>query len=192
MTTTAMPTHLIRYSAVAIVLHWIVAILIIANITLGWAANVVADDYVRPLIDTHKSIGITVLGLVIMRLLWRLSHVPPPLPTGYAAWERRASHITHALFYVLMFAVPIMGWMHDSAWKAAPTHPMRWFNLFEWPRMGFIMQLEPGLKESLHTLFGRIHASLGFFLAALVLLHVVAALKHQFIDRERELQRMSF
>lgn len=181
-----------KYTRVAVMLHWSMAMLIVANIVLGWSANWVPDASVRPLIDTHKSIGITVLGLGLMRLLWRVAHSPPPLPPSYRSWERTASHVAHGALYVLIVSLPVSGWMHDSAWKDAASHPMRWFGLFSWPRIEAISGVEPVLKEHLHSLFGTVHAWLGYVLYALVTLHIVAALKHQFADKERELQRMSW
>ena len=80
--------------------------------------------------------------------------------------------------------------MHDSAWSAAASHPMYLFGLFEWPRLGFIMALDPATKERMHDLFGLIHTSFGYVLYAVLALHVLAALKHQFIDGEAELQRI--
>ncbi len=179
-----------RYSRPAIWLHWIIGILIIANIAGGLLDESFGEDNVRFIINTHKSVGITVLGLAIMRLLWRLTHRPPALPAHYKGWEKTASHIVHWLLYFMIFALPITGWMHDSAWKAAPEIKMYWFGLFEWPRIGWIMNMEPAAKEAFHGVMGERHEILGFALIALVLLHVGAALKHQFFDKERELQRM--
>jgi cytochrome b561 len=89
-----------------------------------------------------------------------------------------------------MLALPLSGWLHDSAWRDAATHPMRLFWLFEWPRLQFIMTLPAGLKEGLHTRFGQLHTWLGYGLYGLFALHVGGALKHQWFDREAELQRM--
>jgi cytochrome b561 len=179
-----------RYSKPAIWLHWIIGILIICNIAGGFLSEAFGEENIRFMIDTHKSVGITVLGLVIMRLIWRITHKPPPLPANYKSWERRASHIVHWLLYALIFAIPITGWMHDSAWKAAPEIPMHWFGLFEWPRIPWIMEMEPAAKEAFHSAMGERHETLAFILIALFLLHVGAALKHQFLDGEKELQRM--
>ncbi len=179
-----------KYTGVAIVLHWVIALLILINIALGFATERIPDDWIRPVINAHKSIGITVLGLALMRLLWRATHRPPPLPADYPRWERRAAHLAHAALYVLIIALPFSGWLHDSAWKAAPEVKMYWFGLFEWPRFSFIMTLDPVLKERLHDVFGEIHEWLGFILMGLFALHVGGALKHQFIDKHRELQRM--
>jgi cytochrome b561 len=180
-----------RYTRTAVVLHWLLAVLILANLALALCVDSLADAWVRPVIDTHKSIGITVLGLVILRILWRWAHRPPPLPAGYAPWEQRAARAAHGLLYALMVCLPISGWMHDSAWKDAATHPLRLFGLVPWERFAFIERMEPAAKESLHTLLGTIHASLGYVLLALLLLHIGGALKHQWLDREAELQRMS-
>ncbi len=179
-----------KYTRTAILLHWLIALLIVTNVVLALIADELPKDWLRPVINTHKSIGITVLGLAIMRLLWRLTHTPPPLPTAYPRWQRVSARLAHAALYFLMFALPMSGWLYDSAWKAAPEVSMRWFGLFEWPRFGFIMHLEPVLKEQLHGLFGSIHTWFGYFLYGLYGLHVGGALKHQFIDKHAELQRM--
>lgn len=191
MPSSATLAPLARYSRIAVVLHWVVAVLILVNIALGLSADSLPDDWVRGVIDTHKSIGITVLGLALLRLLWRLSHPPPPLPTRYSRWERGASHLVHGLLYLLIFMLPLSGWLHDSAWKDAATHPMQLFGLFEWPRIGYVMTLPPDTRERLHDLFGGMHTWLGYVLYGLLALHVLGALKHQWLDREAELQRMS-
>ena len=179
-----------RYTGLAIILHWIVAILLIGNILLALSADYIPDGYVRPVIDLHKSVGISVLGLVVLRILWRLSHPPPVLPTIYGPWERLAAHAAHSALYLVMLALPISGWMHDSAWKGAATHPMLLYGLIPWPRIGWIETIEPHYKETLHMVFFEVHAYAAYAFYALLALHIVGALKHQFWDRERELQRM--
>ena len=179
-----------RYTSLAITFHWLVAVGIILNLALTWIWPVVADEQVRPLINLHKSVGITVLGLAVMRLLWRFAHRPPPLPTGYKAWEVRLSHWTHIALYVLIFAMPLTGWIMDSAWKGAAENPMYLFGLFEWPRIGFIMALDPATKLAVHDGFGEAHDIIGKLVYVLAGLHILGALKHQFLDGQRELQRM--
>jgi cellulose synthase/poly-beta-1,6-N-acetylglucosamine synthase-like glycosyltransferase/cytochrome b561 len=179
-----------RYTGLAIALHWLIAVLIAVNVGLALSVDLLPDSAVRSVIDLHKSFGITVLGLVILRILWRLSHRPPTLPAKYSHWERLSAHGVHYLLYASMLALPLSGWLHDSAWRDAATHPMRLFGLFEWPRLQFIMTLPAGLKEQLHTRFGELHTWLGYGLYALFALHVGGALKHQWFDREPELQRM--
>ncbi len=179
-----------RYTRTAMLLHWLIAALIAANLILVWTVDSLPEGWTRPIIDTHKSIGITVLGLVMLRILWRLTHKPPPLPTGYPQIERWGAHIVHWALYAVMLALPITGWLHDSAWKDAASHPMTLFGLVPWPRIASIMAMAPADKERFHdTLFAR-HAWSAYALYALLALHVGGALKHQFIDKHRELQRM--
>jgi len=224
-----------RYTKTAMLLHWLIAALMAVNIALILAVDLFPDDWVRPAVDTHKSIGITVLGLVILRLLWRFTHRPPAMPLSYgrlesfaahaahgtlyalmillplsgwmhdSAWkdaaahpmplsygrlERFAAHAAHGTLYALMILLPLSGWMHDSAWKDAAAHPMHLFALVPWPRIGWIMNIEPATKEMLHDKFGALHIWAGYILYGLFALHVAGALKHQFIDKEPELQRM--
>lgn len=180
-----------RYTKTAMVLHWVVAVLILANVALAWAwPNILPDAAVRPAIDLHKSIGITVLGLAIMRLLWRFGHRPPALPNRYARWEVTASHVTHWLLYGCIFAMPLTGWIMDSAYEHAATTPMYWFGLFQWPRIGFVTALDPASKKAVHDGFGAAHGYIADLVYALFALHVAGALKHQWLDGTRELQRM--
>ena len=180
----------LRYTRTAMVLHWLIALLIICNVVLGLTAESFPDSWVRRIVDTHKSIGITVLGLVLLRILWRVSHRPPPLPKAFPKWEHMAAHIAHFLLYLLMIGLPLSGWLHDSAWKDAATHPMHLFGVIPWPRVGFVMHLDPALKESLHDRFGALHTWLGYALYALLAMHVGGALKHQWIDKKSVISRM--
>jgi cytochrome b561 len=179
-----------RYTRTAVVLHWLIALLIFCNIGLWLGAQYVPDAYVRPMVDLHKSFGITVLLLFFIRLVWRLTHRPPPFPADYRPWEGRAAHAAHIALYVLIIAIPLTGWIHDSAWKAAANHPMYLYWVIPWFRLGFITSLDPATKESVHHLFGEIHTYLGYVLYGVLFLHIAGALKHQFLDRQPELQRM--
>lgn len=179
-----------KYSGVAIAFHWIIALGVFVNLLLPNIWEAVSDENVRPLIDAHKSIGVTVLGLAVMRLLWRLTHTPPSLPASYKPWEVKASHAAHWALYAFIFAMPLTGWIMDSAWKDAATHPMHWFGLFEWPRISVVMGLDEATKKSVHDSFGAAHEILGYALWALFAAHVIGAFKHQWIDGEKELQRM--
>lgn len=185
-----------KYTRVAMALHWSIALLIIANVAMGLGAQWIPDGWVRPVIDTHKSVGITVLGLAILRLLWRATHRPPPLlshESPASLWdkmEHAAAHVTHFALYLLMFLLPLSGWMHDSAWKDAATHPMYLFGLFEWPRLGWITSLNATLKETLHDRFGSLHIWFGYCLYVLLGLHIAGALKHEWIDRQSVIRRM--
>jgi cytochrome b561 len=190
MTETAGAPSISRYSGVAMALHWLVALLIIVNLVMIWFVDRYPDAWVRPVIDTHKSIGIVVLGLVLLRLLWRAGHRPPALPQTYPRWEKLAAHAAHALLYAIILLLPLSGWIHDSAWKGAPTHPMSLFGLVPWPRIAAIMHQPAPVKETIHSIFFAIHKSLAYVLYVIFVLHVGAALKHQFLDKEPELERM--
>ena len=179
-----------RYTRIAMVLHWLVAALILANVALIWSVDLLPDGAVRPVIDTHKSIGITVLGLAVLRLLWRFGHPPPAMPAGFARWERAAAHAAHALLYGVIFALPLSGWLHDSAWNGAASHPMRLFGLFEWPRIAIFNGDSPARRDVLHDQLGAVHTWCGYLLYALLAAHVLGALKHQLLDRQPELQRI--
>jgi len=184
-----------KYTRVAVLLHWLIALLILTNVVLGLTAallpdGALSDTAIRLLIDTHKSIGITVLGLAILRVLWRFTHRPPPLPAEFPGWERAAAHAAHVALYVLIFAMPLTGWLHDSAWVAAASHPMYLYGLVPWPRVGFIMNLDPATKEQLHNQFGALHTACSYALYGVLALHVAGALKHQWIDRHSVIRRM--
>ncbi len=179
-----------KYSKVAIYLHWIIAFLMIINVVLGWSADSMPEASIRFAVDTHKSIGISVLGLVLLRLLWRFSHQPPALPKSLHHWEITLAHLGHIGLYILMLAIPISGWLHDSAWKDAATHPMQLFYSVPWPRIGLIEHMEPVSKEVLHTVFGSVHEWLGIALVILFFLHIAAVIKHSWIDHKSVLNRM--
>lgn len=182
--------EILRYTRVAMLLHWLVALLIIANVLLIWSVDFWSDASVRSVIDTHKSIGITVLGLAVLRLLWRMANPPPPMPVSTRRWERRAAHTAHYLFYGLIFCLPLSGWLHDSAWKDAGTHPMFLFGLFQWPRITAVGGFDAVTQDQLHNALGVAHTAFGYVLYVLLALHIAGALKHQFLDKHPELQRM--
>ncbi len=178
------------YTKTAVTLHWLIALLIGFNIILGLGANYVPDAYVRPMVDLHKSFGITVIFLFVARLAWRLTHTPPPLPPNYKPWEAKAAHAAHIALYGLIIAIPVTGWIHDSAWNGAATHPLKLFWIIPWFRLPFITAQDPATKETIHATFSAIHTYLGYALYAVLAAHIAGALKHQLIDKEPELQRM--
>jgi cytochrome b561 len=177
-----------RYGAVAVTLHWLIALIIIGMLILGkYMADLPRDDPSRfDLIQLHKSIGITVITLSVLRLLWRLVNRVPPLPEGMPAWERFAAHASHVLLYVLIIGLPLSGWALASA---SPLGiPTIWFGVIEIPHL-------PGLQgfadqHAVEQSFRDTHELLGDVMIGLVLIHVGAALKHHFWDRDSVLVRM--
>ena len=179
-----------RYNTTAIVLHWLVAAMLLIAVFAGLLAAQADDSEVRRLVDMHKSLGLTLLGLVTLRILWRLAHRPPPLPPGYPKRDRIVSHVVHAALYVIMLALPVTGYIHDSAWKLAASHPIVLYGLVPFPRIGWIENLAPASKEQVHSIFSAAHVYIGYALYALVGLHLLGVAKHHVVDHEEELQRM--
>ena len=184
-----MPIH--RYSRAAVFFHWLIAVMIIVNVVLAWTWDSLSKPDAQAVVNIHKSIGLTVLGLALLRLLWRFSHRPPAYPTTYARWETVLSHVVHGLLYLVMFGLPLTGYIMDSAPKAA-ERPIIWFGLFKFPHLGTIMNMAPEQRHQVHEFFEQAHGLSADALYVLLFLHVAGALKHQFIDREKEVQRMSW
>ncbi len=181
-----------RYTNVAIALHWIIAILILVNLAIVWTVGYLPGSFTRSMIDTHKSFGLTVLGLVLMRVLWRMTHRPPAFEPDMPQVERRAAHAAHLALYGLILAMPLSGYIHDSAWRGAASHPLVLFGVIPFPRIGVLEHLAPAARDQVHDVFFAIHSWLAYALYALVVLHVAGALKHQIVDRKPELARMWF
>ena len=179
-----------RYTRLAMLFHWVIALGIVINVLLVWFVDAMPKTAERPMINLHKSIGLTVLGLAMMRVLWRWANPPPPMPASYGRWERLGAHAAHLSLYVLIFALPITGWIHDSAWKGAAENPLTLFGVIPWFRIGLIANQDAATKEQIHSVFFTFHSLFADVLYALFALHVAGALKHQWLDHERELQRM--
>ncbi len=173
-----------RYSLLAIALHWVLAITITGLFALGvYMHELPFSPWRLKLYNWHKWAGISVLVLSILRLVWRLIHRPPPLPEAIARamprWQTMAHHATHHLMYGLFFAVPLFGWAYSSA----AGFPIVWFGL--WPLPDFF----PADKV-LAELIEPLHQWSALALMGLAVLHVAAAIKHQWVDRDGLLQRM--
>lgn len=165
-------------------LHWSMALLVVGQWTLGvWMVGLGDDQLVRKfqLYQLHKSLGLTLLGLALLRLLWRVSGPVPDLPSTVPAWQRSAARASHRVLYLLMLALPVTGFLMAAA---SPLGiPTVWFGLVRIPHpIGPDARLEEVLKL--------VHGTLAWVLAALVLLHVGAALKHHLLDRDEVLRRM--
>lgn len=187
-----------RYTAVAITLHWMIAAAILANIGLGlWMSWAIDSPSVRAYavsaFQWHKSLGLAVLLLSLLRLAWRLLYPPPSPPPHTAAWERDLAALTHWLFYALMIAIPLSGWLYVSAqWRenGAFNIPTLWFGLFEVPHLFGLSEASGALRQQAATLAFGAHGAMALALALLLALHVGAALRHQLIQRDGVLARM--
>lgn len=172
-----------RYSAVAIALHWLIALAIVGLVVIGIVMTGLPDTELArkfALYQLHKSLGITVLALSLLRLAWRLTHRPPPLPDTLKPWERRAARATHIGFYGLIIVIPLLGWAMVSA---SPYNiPTVLWGVIPWPHL-------PVPKPAFEA-FRAGHVLLAFGAVALLVLHVAAALKHHYILRDDVLARM--
>ena len=174
------PSLAARYSGTAIVFHWAIAILILANLPLGiFNEQIEAISGSSPM-WLHKSVGLSVLVLSIARLAWRLAHRPPPLPETVDGWRRTASRVVHRLFYALIILVPLTGWIRTSA----GSYPLTWYALFDVPK--FAIERDTPEARAAATA----HDVLAWSLLALVVLHIAAALHHHYILRDRVLVRI--
>lgn len=169
-----------RYTPVALGLHWLLAVMIVATFSFGvYMTDLPMSPSRLKLYNYHKWAGVTILALSAARLLWRLWHPAPTLPTTMPGWQRMASHGTHMALYGLFFAVPLLGWAYSSA----AGFPIVWLGLVPLP--DFV-----GKDRELSELIKPFHGLSAWLLAGLVALHVAAALKHHFIDKDTVLARM--
>jgi cytochrome b561 len=176
--------HRSRYGLTAIALHWLLALLLVGLFVLGlYMTSLPFSPQRLKLYNWHKWAGVVVLTLSFVRLMWRLTHRPPALPAAVAqampAWQHWAHHGTHYALYALFFAVPLLGWAYSSA----AGFPIVVFGVLPLP--DFVAASKP-LADAIKPW----HGYAAYAMAALVLLHVAAALKHQLIDRDGLLARM--
>ncbi|WP_144151917.1 cytochrome b [Paraburkholderia sp. BCC1885] len=170
-----------RYSATAMSLHWLIALLIVSGFYLGWIMTDIPGFTPTKLkyFSWHKWIGVTVFALAVIRLAWRLTHRAPALPPGMAPLQKLAAEVVHVILYVLMFAIPASGYLYSSAAGIQVVY----LGLVPLPTL---IGPDTALKVVLKT----IHIWLNYTLLALVTAHVLAAVKHQLIDRDGLLARM--
>src|SRR6202048_4457602 len=169
-----------RYGAVAQAFHWLIAALVVTQFVLAnLAGDLPIGAHKLALLARPTSFGMTVLMLAILRLLWRLKNRPPALPDHMSPLERKLARATHVAFYVLLFAMPLTGWMMSSAKK----YSVSWFGLFTWPNL-------IGKNEAAFNFLRSTHDTLAAILLTIAILHVLAALKHHFWNKDHVLLRM--
>jgi cytochrome b561 len=167
------------YTRTAVALHWIVAALVIIAIAMGWTmTDMVFSPLKLRLFNWHKWIGVTVLALMFVRILWRASH-PPPAPLPMPAWQRLSAQILHVALYVMLLVQPLTGWIYTNA----SGIPVVYLGLIPLPNLVH-------KDKALDDIVREIHSDGGVVLAVIIALHVLAALKHHFVDRDDTLRRM--
>ncbi len=167
-----------RYSSVAMALHWLIGLAIIGNLIGGLTHDAFPPDQRAIVMALHKSMGLLILALSFVRIGWRLANAPPPLPAHMTGGERLAAKATHIGFYALMLLLPMSGWALASAGR----RPLEMFWLVAVPKLP--------VDAAMRGTFGEAHEILGWVTIALLALHVLAVVKHQWFDRDNVLARM--
>ena len=169
------------YTGLAKLLHWTILGLLAAQFVIAWAMPHIGRN-TKPdtLINLHLSFGVVVLAVAVLRLGWRMTHAEPLPEDGLPPWQVQSARVIHWLLYVLLFVVPILGWINAS-WRG---FPVTLFGLLEMPKL--VATRMPGFRWT-----GDVHSLLAnYLMLTLVGLHVAAALYHHFVRRDRVLQRM--
>src|SRR6185312_241004 len=164
-----------HYGSVAMFLHWLIALLVIVNLGLGlYFSDLPGSDPAKfVLAQTHKSIGLTVLSLSVLRVLWRLVNPVPPLPADMNPGLKFIARTSQFLLYVLIVAIPLTGWIMVSASRLGLPTP--YFFLFDWPNL-------PKIGD--HEMWEDVHTYLAWSAIVLIPIHIAGALYHQFIRRD--------
>jgi cytochrome b561 len=172
-----------NWGSIAKLFHWLIALLIIANLPLGyWAEGLSLSPTKVEAFYWHKSIGLTVLWLAVLRLLWRFTNPTPRLPEGMPRWERGLAHASHTLLYLLMIAMPLSGWVIHSA----ANFPLDLYGVIPVPDL-----VPKGPNESAIGDAAKLaHYWMFIAICVLLALHVIGALKHHFVNGDTVLRRM--
>ncbi|MDF7776403.1 cytochrome b [Sphingomonas sp. AOB5] len=171
------------YSRGAIMLHWITAALVLSTIPLGWFGASFESAAAQTATNAHKLIGMAILALTLARIGWRIAHRPPPYPDAIGPRVRLAAKIVHSAIYALLVILPLTGWWMSSA--VPKRHPIGFEGVIELPFLPIAQSwASAGPAHALHV-------NLGWVMVALALLHIGAALKHHFVDRDTVLLRMT-
>jgi cytochrome b561 len=171
-----------QYTRTAMLLHWLIAVLLLGQFLFGWYLTGIPRGIPERgyFVNLHKSTGLVIGVLVLLRIAWRLSHTPPPLPQTVPGWQRTAARVSHVLLYVLMLAMPLSGYIASNFSKWG----VKIFNTFTLPPWG-------SDDKQIYAFFNQAHQILSWALLGLILLHVLAALKHALLDRDEILFRMA-
>jgi cytochrome b561 len=178
-----------RYDAVAITLHWVIALGIIFELALGWSMATLSFPLATKFIlyQLHKSVGVTVLLAVVLRLLWRATHKPPAYEPDFTGLERKAAAGAHHLLYLAMLLIPLAGWAVVSL---SPYNiPTVLYGHIPWPALPFLASLPN--KAALEPWAEDVHAYLAYGTLGVVALHMLAALRHHFLKHDNILRRMA-
>lgn len=195
-----------RYNGVAMSFHWVIALLILTNMLLGYWFGWLEDNALQPgsptpagfeaflrtwprieLVNVHKTIGMSILILSVLRLGWRLMNPPPPLQADLKPWERMLAHVVHWSLYAFMIGMPLVGWAMVSASARYHVNPINLFGL-QVPAFPFVPTTP---HNAARKVLGDLHTDwLPWLFWVLFALHVLGALKHQFLDKDGELGRM--
>lgn len=189
-----------RYSRVAMALHWLIALCVIAMVPMGvWMSGAINDPDSQQtayrVFQLHKSIGFTILALTLARLVWRLTHPVPPFPSGMKGWEKFTARAVHAAFYAILLLMPLSGWIYVSTgWSATTDSPLdvatSYFGMFPIPHLEFVASAPEDARRGVAFGMLGIHSMIAWGAVVLIVLHVGAALKHQFVDRDGVLGAM--
>jgi cytochrome b561 len=198
-----MSSSIKKYTNVAIVLHWLIAIGICFMFYLGWFMEALPKEGTKALsydlfdlglytweltkeatprafyFNLHKSIGLTIFALIIFRIIWRLTHRPPALLETMKLWEKRLANVAHHGLYLLMFLIPLSGIIMSIGSK----YGIKWFGI----------KIIPGIDDSgLRVLFLEFHKIFGLLILCVLFFHIIGAIKHSFVDKDGTLRRMWF
>ena len=170
-----------RYTGLAIVFHWIIAMMVFLLIVLGLSmTDIPRGTSARSVFyNFHKSVGLTVGVLMFLRLWWRLRNPPPPLPETMASWQIKLSKISHVMLYACLFIMPISGFAATQFTKWG----LKFFGLFKIPPLAFE-------SKAIYTVLQNVHQVAGWILIVIISVHILGALKHGLIDRDNVLQRI--
>jgi cytochrome b561 len=171
-----------RYTSVAIALHWIITVLIVLQFVFAWTSEDLPKAQQMQVMGWHMANGLLILALSIFRVIWRVANPAPSFVKTLRPWESRLASIVHGLFYFLIVAIPLFGWSMVSG--SPRGGPVSFFGLFYVPRLP-LPQAKP-----IHENFAMLHEAFAWALLALLALHVLAALKHQFLDRDGTMRRI--